>query len=169
MIIVEIVIPTEVLQEAKKAAKSLGVLRGSITHGKGNVIGFIGEILASEYIGAIMDRTYDYDMVYKGYTIDVKTKRTTIEHVYTNFEASISNWNPHQKCDFYLFSRVNLDKKLCWLIGYIKPEDYFKHAKFMKKGMLDKSNGYLIKYDCWNLPYFHLKSIKSLQRIKEKV
>ena len=44
----------------------------------------------------------------------------------------------------------------------IRNEDYFKKATFLKKGMVDPSNGWTVSTDCYNLPISELKSIEEL-------
>jgi hypothetical protein len=63
---------------ARKKATDMGRIANSITNGKGNLAGFIGEIVVADHIGAKEKNTYDYDIIDQvGNTIDVKTKRCT--------------------------------------------------------------------------------------------
>lgn len=65
--------------DQRKRAKELyefNVLNGSVTKGKGNEVGALGEIIVwdrykslVEYVGS-----YDYDMIIKGKKVDFKTK-----------------------------------------------------------------------------------------------
>jgi len=145
----------------------MGILNNSITEGEGNLAGAIGELKLLEYLGedkARIHRTYDYDIVYMDtLKIDVKTKRTTVPFVDEKYEASIANFNTEQDCDYYVFVRVNLEKRIGWLLGCISPKLYYSKSRFLKKGQLDGSNNFIVKADCWNVEYGDLFPIESLK------
>ena len=129
-------------------------LNGSITKGKSNIYGALGEIVFYDYFlnkGMEIDfnSTYDYDMIIKGYKIDVKTKRTTVIPK-DNYLCSISSFNIKQICDFYFFCRITEDLKICYLLGYKRKKDFFNIATFNKKDDIDV-NGWAFKDDCYNL------------------
>ena len=48
---------------ARKKAIDMGTIANSITNGGGNLAGFIGEILVTDYINAKEQNTYDYEPV----------------------------------------------------------------------------------------------------------
>ena len=50
----ELTIDDDITSAARKKAEELGVVRKSITHGEGNVAGFIGEHLAQSVYGGDM-------------------------------------------------------------------------------------------------------------------
>ena len=90
-------IEVEITREQIKRAKSLydfKVLANSIMQGKSNKYGAIGEILAYDYFcktkEVVFESTFDYDMIVDGFTIDIKTKRTTVRPE-PHFNCSISN------------------------------------------------------------------------------
>ncbi len=129
-------------------------LNGSITKGKSNIYGALGEIIVydiNKHNGLNVDfnSTYDYDLIIGGHKIDVKTKRTTVKPR-PDYLCSISSFNTSQKCDFYFFLRINENLKECYLLGYKNKQDFFKEAVFNKKGSLDV-NGWVFKDDCYNL------------------
>ena len=139
-------------------------LRGSITKGKSNIYGALGEIIIYDIYkknGLDVDfkSTYDYDLIIEGYKVDVKTKRTTVVPK-ANYLCSISSFNIRQKCDFYFFLRINENLKQCYLLGYKKKIDFFSEAKFNKKGSLDV-NGWAFKDDCYNIKIEMLNKFKS--------
>jgi len=154
------VIPDDITSKARKISDELGGLNHSILKGKGNEAGMVGELMACKYLGLIYSPTYNYDVVTSSnITIDVKTKRTTMNFVKINFDASIPAYNTKQKCQVYLFTRYNTFENihnLCWLIGWIPKKEYFDKARFMKKGTLDPSNNWTVKADCYNLSYNNL-------------
>lgn len=57
-------IPPFWLEQARREASNLGVLNNSIRSGEGNVFGFLGEIVFCGVTTALIQRTYDYDVIY---------------------------------------------------------------------------------------------------------
>lgn len=152
----EVFIPKEIVTKAREKASEMGKLKNSITEGEGNIAGFIGEFLVAEMIGATVCNTYDYDLLLDGCRIDVKTKRTNYPPK-PHYECSIAAFNTKQKCDYYYFVRVKNDFSKAWILGSYCKEDYFKDAKFCRKGDKDQSNNFTFKADCYNLPIYDLK------------
>lgn len=138
------------IAQAQADAAALGHLRNSITKGDGNVAGFLGEILVADFTGAVIDRTYDYDLVLGKSRIDVKTKRTTVPPRET-YECSIADYNTTQGCDLYAFVRILNDLTVGWLLGCIPKDLFYKNARFLKKGQIDGSNKFIVKADCYNI------------------
>ena len=149
------------LIKAREQAVEMSRLNNSITRGQGNVAGFAGEIITADYLGATQQNTYEYDLVtFNGQTIDVKTKRTSVEPR-PHYECSVAALNAKQQCDYYAFVRVKNDYSIGWLLGVITPQAYYANAVFMKKGEVDPDNNYVVKSDCYNL------SIEELWKISE--
>ena len=151
MIILE---PTEEQIQRAKELYEFGALNGSITKGKSNLFGAIGEVVVADYYENFyeVDRqsTFDYDLVIDGRKVDVKTKKTTVVPK-SYYLCSISNWNVNQKCDFYYFCRVQKDLSNVYLLGSISKERFFEQATFNKKGEFDGDTGFTFKDDCWNI------------------
>jgi hypothetical protein len=138
-------------------------LKGSITKGKSNIYGALGEIIIYDInknkgLNVDFNSTYDYDLIIEDYRVDVKTKRTTVIPK-SHYLCSISSFNTMQKCDFYFFLRINENLKECYLLGYKKKIDFFNEAIFNKKGSLDV-NGWAFKDDCYNLKIENLEDFK---------
>jgi penicillin-binding protein-related factor A (putative recombinase) len=138
-------------------------LNGSITNGKSNIYGAIGELVIIKFFkergyNVNTTSTYDYDLIIDGYKIDVKTKKTSVIPE-NHYLCSISSFNITQKCDFYFFVRVNENFKEAYLLGYKSKKDFFKEAEFHKKGDLD-INGWIFKDDCYNLKISQLIKFK---------
>jgi hypothetical protein len=148
---------------AKRCSDEMGALRNSITFGDGNMAGFLGEAAAARFLGADIVHTHDYDLEYNGMTIDVKTKRTTREFVNRGFEASIAAINNRQKCDAYVFVRVNIERRVAWLCGWKGKLDYFIDARFVAAGSMDGSNGWRASADCLNMKYSDLNDMETLR------
>lgn len=154
---IEVVITSEMLVEARDKAAEMGKLRNSITSGAGNIAGFIGEAIAQQVLGGKLDNTYDYDLVLdNGTKIDVKTKQTSVKPLPT-YDCSIANLNTKQQCDYYAFVRVKNDFTVGWYLGVYEKQQYMLDAVFMKRGTIDPSNGYVVKSDCYNLKINQLK------------
>ena len=158
---IHINITPEDITKANILSEEMGQLKNSITKGQGNIHGFLGEIIVSKFLGIEISNTYDYDMVFNNTKIDVKTKRVTTPPK-DYYECSVADLNTKQKCDVYVFTRILKDMTKGWILGYLNKEDYFKKATFLKKGMVDPSNGWTVSTDCYNLPISELKGIEEL-------
>ncbi len=162
------VINLKVTEDQVKRAEGLypfGSLKNSITRGKSNIYGAIGEIVAHDYLkntGRVVDlvNTADFDLIVNGNKIDVKTKRTTVPPL-QNFNCSISAHNTTQECSHYLFVRVHENKRCAWIVGYMPKDEFFKRAKFFRKGQKDpKFPAWKFAADCYNLEISKLQSIR---------
>ena len=92
-------ITNDMIESCKEKAKSIGKLKNSITNGKGNLSGVLGEYLAHKHLPrSIWKNTFDYDLVENGVRIDVKTKRCTSAPK-DFYDCSIAETSLHQKCD----------------------------------------------------------------------
>ncbi len=149
------------VRKAKSLSLDLGEINNSITKGKGNMYGFLGELMTANFLGVDLSNTYDYDIIYKGKKIDVKTKKVSTEPK-PFYECSIAKLNTHQRCDVYVFARVLKDMSKGWLLGYLSKEDYFKSATALNKGDIDPSNNWKVRTDCFNLQISKLKPIEEL-------
>ena len=85
---------------ASEEAKMIGSLNGSIEKGGGNYAGVFGELLFIKEFGGNRENSYDYDIMYEGLAIDVKTKRRSVSPK-PYYECSIPNYNTEQDCDYY--------------------------------------------------------------------
>lgn len=151
------------INRARKKAKEMGRLQNSITMGMGNLVGFIGEevatyILKQHYDSVKHINTYDYDIIVDGIRVDVKTKSTSVAPL-PHYSSSVAGFNTSQKCDVYAFVRVKKDLTTAWWCGVIDKDDFFSKAVFMKKGQMDADNKYVVKADCYNLPISQLKEM----------
>ena len=154
---IEVVITGDMLVTARDKAAEMGRLRNSITNGAGNIAGFIGEAIAQQVMGGVLTNTYDYDLILcNGKTVDVKTKQTSVKPLLT-YECSIAGLNTTQECDYYAFVRVKNDFSVGWYLGVYEKQQYILDSVFMKKGIIDPDNGYVVKSDCYNLPIHQLK------------
>ena len=153
----EIEITTEIIDNARVKAKELGHLRNSITKGKGNLIGFIGEEIALSCLGGEATNTYDYDLTLNnGTTVDVKTKSTSVKPL-SHYDCSVAAYNTKQKCDAYAFVRVKNDLSVGWYLGILPKNTYLDIAEKFDKGDIDPSNGFTVRADCYNVKISELQ------------
>ena len=152
---------SEDIKKAEHLANKMGRLNNSITKGQGNVHGFLGEIIVSNFLKSELCNTYDYDIIHNNFKIDVKTKRVNTPPRLT-YECSIAALNTKQKCNMYIFTRILNSMKEGWILGYLNKKEYFKKATFLKKGHIDPSNNWQVLTDCYNLPISILNNIEEL-------
>lgn len=153
------------ISRASQKAAEMGRLRNSITGGKGNIIGFLGEEIISEYLQATIENTKDYDLIHNGNKYDVKTK-TTSRVPELHYDCSIAAYNTVQKCDGYIFVRIQIENeeyKCGWILGWMPKQEYFDTAVFWPKNKYDPSNGYKVKASCYNVKIKDLRSIEDLK------
>lgn len=150
---------------AWEKSKEMGLINGSFMKGKGRVVGFLGEEVVANFIGAEIDNTYEYDIIKDGILLDVKTKKC-ISEPKMHYEVSISDWNTRQKCDGYVFARIEYHKNApkkkwgnAYILGWYPKDEYFEKARFLKEGTKDGDNGYRVRSDCWNMKIEDLYSI----------
>jgi hypothetical protein len=152
--LLKIPILKEMIINAELRSNAMGVLNNSITHGKGNIAGFIGEEVANAVIGGTIVDTHDYDILTQnGKRVDVKTKRCTSAPK-DYYECSIAKYNTKQNCDCYVFVRVEYTENgwdRAWLLGYYPKDLYFQKARYLQKGQIVDNNNFKVKADCYNM------------------
>lgn len=136
-------ISPEQLQRAKEMYE-FNALKNSVTEGKSNIYGAIGEVMVYDYFKDTFDveleNTFDYDLLINGKRIEVKTKKTSNIVVNEEYNVNIFATSIKQMCDYYFFTIVTDDFKVCYLLGYLKRFDFYKIATFAKKGEPDGPN-----------------------------
>ena len=166
----------EIIEAAEARAELLGKLDNSIREGEGNLVGYIGEFVANCFIQGTLTteepEVYQYD-IYKTVnenlvTFDVKTKERTVSPKH-DYDCSVANFNTRQNCDYYVFVSV-LNKAVdhkndppiytnAWILGTMSKNDYYRKARYLTKGMIDPSNNYEVKADCYNMAVHDLESL----------
>lgn len=141
----------EIHEQISSKAAAMGNLKGSIEGGDGNYAGLFGEMLFLHEFGGEGDSTYNHDIRYDGMTVDVKTKRRSVEPE-PYYECSIADYNTEQDADIYYFVSVLYDYSEAWMLGYLETDDYYEIAEFHEEGDVDDDNGFEFKADCWNVP-----------------
>jgi hypothetical protein len=186
-----IIISCPVTQDQIDKSKTLAdpPLKNSIMDGQRNVMAKLAELhyikmlynLADDKMewgsNTSFDSTYNFDILYYGNKIDVKTKQRTAPGTpRSDWDASIwAATKNRQFCDTYAFCQVNSitakgdDFTTFMFYGHIGKDDYFKKSRFLRKGQIDGSNGYKVADDCYNLLYteLHPLSKKDIERLVE--
>lgn len=156
---IELEVSSDQFVRARKKAIDMGRLANSITNGGGNLAGFIGEIVVTDYLKATEKNTYDYDIVDNlNNKIDVKTKRCNSEPK-SHYDCSIAAHGTKQKCDMYIFVRVLNNFSKAWILGQITKDKYFEKATYHKKGDLDDDNKFKYKTNCYNVRISDLDTV----------
>lgn len=102
------------------------------------LVGYVGEQIVIDFLGmAEYVDGFDFDLVYKGKRLEVKT----ISCKFKPFPDYLCTVNSHdldgvhkQKADYYIFLRILNDKSKGWILGYMPCEEFFKKGKFVEKG-----------------------------------
>ena len=165
---IEVKITEDMKKRAWAKSREMGVIKNSIMKGDGNIAGFLGEEVANVVIGGIINNTYDYDLVSEdGIKYDVKTKRCTSPPK-PYYDCSVANFNTKQKCDRYVFVRIeNKNKRWgrAWVLGWFTHDDYFKKARKLTKGQKDPSNGFIVRADCHNVAISELNKFEDCNEL----
>lgn len=165
-------VETQITEEMIKIAKDRravmpNVIRNSIMGGERTFEGCLGEVVVAKYLSADYLTTYDFDLMYNGKKIEVKTKvRTVLPKPF--YEVSIANYNTKQLCDYYVFVSLYVPNKdeyptIAHIVGYFPKDDYISRSTFLKKGDIDRRNNYTVRADCWNMAIQDLKKINDLK------
>ena len=156
---IEIDITTDMIEQCKAKAEDIGRLKNSITKGQGNLAGIVGEYIVHKYLkDSEWQNTYDYDLIENNKKIDVKTKRCSSKPR-DNYDCSVAETSLHQGCDEYIFVRILNDLSKAWILGRMGRDAFFKKAKHMKKGQVDKSNNFKVHANCYNLQIKELDTL----------
>lgn len=137
-------------------------LNTSFTKGTSQDYGALGEILIIDYYkipAQNIHGTADYDILYDNKKVDIKTKKVSNRPLSTYF-SSISHNSFHQKCDEYVFVRINKNMTKAWICGWISKKDFFTKGQYFCEGDIDptSSKRFTFKNDCMNVPIYELEN-----------
>jgi len=136
----------KMIDQASQWADDLGGIKNSITNGGGNYAGRLGELALAKHLGVgVMDHK-DYDLIYNGKRVEVKTKRRATKPK-SNYTVNVAYTSIHQKPDKYAFLSLEYsdrdsggnysDLQHIWLCGYKSAEQFFEESEFWPKGTPD--------------------------------
>jgi hypothetical protein len=157
------ILPHEFVQ-AEREGKELGVLRKSMMKGTRNVTGMLGEIVTARMLEAQRIRANrHFDLKFGRLVLDVKSKTHGMDVVIpTQHEATIFAYNTTQRCDAYVFTRINLTTEKAWIVGWMWHDEYFKGARQIKRGDRDPTNGQIAPANAFNRYYAELRPMAEL-------
>lgn len=128
-------------------------LKDSITAGRSNIYGALGEILFADlYAQWNKVESYNHDFVGPGgATVDIKTKRTTAVPE-PHWNCTVAATSEHQRPNYLFFLRIMESLTDAWVLGWLGRDEFYDRARFGKKGADDPtSRGWTYKADCWNV------------------
>ncbi len=140
--------------EAQKRSESVGVMSGSRTNGKGNLIGFLGELVVARAYEVPISDTFQYDLLINDHRIDVKTKGCT-SRPKPDYLCSVMEYQLKNKSDGYIFCRADISKRKVWVLGYISKEDLLRDGFFCEAGKQDGK--FFFTESCWSIPISKLR------------
>lgn len=150
--------------EAEPLARKYANNRKSILRGKGVYYGKLGEIIVCDTMGWRSLNTYNFDAEATKrdgtrLRIEVKTKKRGVPPR-GKYNGSIAVHNTTQDCDYYIFCST-LDDQVGYILGIIKPVDFYAEAIFKKEGEPDLEGppGWFYRDDCHNLWYNKMHQI----------
>ena len=148
-------------ERARRRARMLGRLRNSITNGRSNYWGMLGEEVVTDFIKGDLADTRDYDVVApNGARLEVKTKKTNTKAMPKPFfECSVCDHNTNQQCDAYVFVRVSTLAPVAFVCGALSRSDFYRLARRFRKGDRDSSNRYVVTENCHNVNMSQLKPL----------
>lgn len=144
------------LMEAKHRSNKMGVLPSSRTHGKGNIVGFLGEAAVLNLIGGELCDTLSFDILLDGKRADVKTKSCS-SPPHKNYLCSVMEYQLSNDNDCYIFVRIDLTKREGWVLGSISKARLLSEGRICKKGEPDGK--FLFKEDCRSIRIDQLDEI----------
>lgn len=151
------------LRKAQKKSDELGQLKRSITKGRGNLAGFLGEYIAQNVMGGVLANTYDYDLLINDcIKVDVKSKLSKVKPL-PHYSCSVADYYL-QNCDYYAFVRIKTDLTKGWFLGIKQHDDLLTQAKRVKKGDYDADNNFYVRLDGYSIKIKDLDSWTSLQK-----
>jgi hypothetical protein len=123
-----------------KEVKKTGYNKRSYRSGKFLLHSILSEIVVKDMLGskAKIKNAYDYDIIYNFDKIDIKLKPNSDKDPKPYWNASIPAYQlKKQRCDGYIFTRLNRDLTILWITGILSKQDFESKAKFAKTGSLD--------------------------------
>lgn len=196
---ITIKITEEMHRRAEERSQNIPPYKLSYRGGaEANAIGCLGEHIIEDWLNKNNipfqdernETTHDYRFG-DGKTFDVKTKDRTVP-MRSSYDCTTSDYNAeHQKPYYYLFVSLQRDDPIknlkniknielhnnndirrfhtAFIIGGVKRRYFNKHSIGWKKGQIDPSNNWPVRFDCHNLhanqivpPNEVIKKLKSL-------
>ena len=108
------------------------------TEKKRAFIGFVGEQLVLHHLKTAVDvNHYDYDLIFNGLKIEVKTVSCNTKpalHYLCTVNSSQDVGARKQLADYYIFTRVLENLTIGWILGYMRCSEFFERGRYIEKG-----------------------------------
>lgn len=148
-----IIKPTEEQKKlAKKEANKHPTGYSKRSYRKGSVLydSKICEFAVADHYNLKIVDSFDYDFVsFSGKKIDLKTKPKSNCPPQPSWNVCVPSYQfDKQKCDWYIFARINKDLDKIWVVGYIDKITFGEKATFVKKGELDPDSSFEKPWVC---------------------
>ena len=127
-------ITDELRIDAYAFAKESGTYKKSLTNGERMEHSLICEKVVKDYLDAVRENTYDYDLKYWDMRIDVKCNSVMTPPKVSTHYCIISGDNMTQACDLYVFCAITTDLSKVWIIGWIRKEIFMKDSLSFESG-----------------------------------
>lgn len=157
----KILITDEHIRRAKKHYDNFKCKHSIREGSSGKLVGAIGEIIAYDYFGYLGldiawsgDDFKDYDISVNRFRVEVKTGETTVQPK-PHYNCIVAATSMHQKCDAYVFLRVDQANYTAYILGYIRKSEFEKNSTFVKEGTIEgkfvfKADSYIIQINKLN-------------------
>lgn len=156
----EVDLTPEMRSSAMSKSNRHGDIKNSITRGKGNFAGYLGEeMVIADIPGCTENNTYKHDILMdrgdKLVRVEVKTKRRTVEPK-SDYTCHVAAASKHQDPDIYVFCSVKISKGgpvRGWLLGWLEREKFYEIARFVKEnhededGFVQRADAYVVRID----------------------
>ena len=136
----------EMIDQASLWANDLGGIKNSITRGDGNFAGRMGELALAKHLGLEVSDRKDYDMIFDGKKIEVKTKRRSVKPK-PDYVVNVAATSEHQRPDIYAFVSLQYADRdsganytgleHIWVCGYKDADQFWEECEFWPKGFPD--------------------------------
>lgn len=143
----------------------------SFMQGAGNVTGFLGEaIVQHNYPDWKHVDTSMCDFIANGNRIEVKSKKHgKAEPPLPYYEASVTVQSLHQSylADIYVFTRIY--ETHGWIMGWMPVKEFKEKARFLRAGIRDGDNDYIVRNSCYNVRYDQLNPVNAYGPLTQMV
>jgi hypothetical protein len=143
------------------------VFNQNLTGQRAGMVGALGEILVSDYLGVDPhqykeeDSVYHYDIDHYGVKLEVKTMNV-FRKPNKRSDCCLTDYFD-QKCDAYVFTAILDDHSKGWIEGWIRKQDFKKKEEFIPAGTVRERDGFTYK---WNNHIVHVKDLNDIGRLK---
>lgn len=132
--------------------------------------GYLGEQMVLSYLELAEDiDNYEYDILYEGERVEVKTiscKFEPPEHYLCTVNSHNLAGIHKQSADFYVFTRILNDKSVGWILGYISCSEFFERGTFVAKGT-ELISG--VNFEKANATVLEISKLEPIENFKETI